>query len=385
MPMDYFLTDEEKELQALFREFAERELMPRRRQLEEAGFPRELLKKMAELDFFRILVPEEYGGFGDKTMYIVLAIEQLARAEPGVAISFGGVGLGTIPIILAGTKEQKERYLPKVADGEYIAAFAVTEPDAGSDVSAVKTRAVKKGDRYILNGVKRFITNGGEADFYVVMASTDPSRGARGISAFIVDKDTPGLKFGKKEDKIGIRASVTREIIFEDAEVPEENLLGGREGTGFLITMKTFDYSRPAVGAQALGIAQGAFEEAVKYAKERRQFGQPIGSFQAIQFMLADMATKIEAARALLYTVARNIDAGAKEISHLSAMAKYFPADVAMEVTINAVQIFGGYGYTKDYIVEKYMRDAKITQIYEGTNQIQRMLLGSHIVRKRGV
>jgi alkylation response protein AidB-like acyl-CoA dehydrogenase len=340
---------------------------------------------MAKLDFFRILVPEEYGGFGDKVMYTVLVIEELSRAEAGTAIAFGANGLGTTPIIVAGTEEQKARYLPPVAEGKKYAAFALTEPDAGSDAGAVKTRAVKKGDRYILNGTKRFITNAGEADIMTVVASTDPERGARGLSIFIVEKDFPGVSFGKVEETLGIRASVKREIYFEDCEVPEENLLGGKEGLGFVQVARTFDRTRPAVGAQALGIAQGAFEEALKYARERKQFGQPIASFQAIQIMLADMATKIEASRALLYSVARYIDSGAKEVSHLAAMAKYFPADVAMEVTVDAVQIFGGYGYTTEYIVEKYLRDAKITQIYEGTNQIQRLLLAAHLVRKGGI
>jgi butyryl-CoA dehydrogenase len=384
--MDYFLTDDEKEIRALARDFAERYLMPRRRELDERHeYPRDLLEEMAKLDFFRILVPEEYGGFGDKVMYTVLVIEELSRAEAGTAIAFGANGLGTTPIIVAGTEEQKARYLPPVAEGKKYAAFALTEPDAGSDAGAVKTRAVKKGDRYILNGTKRFITNAGEADIMTVVASTDPERGARGLSIFIVEKDFPGVSFGKVEETLGIRASVKREIYFEDCEVPEENLLGGKEGLGFVQVARTFDRTRPAVGAQALGIAQGAFEEALKYARERKQFGQPIASFQAIQIMLADMATKIEASRALLYSVARYIDSGAKEVSHLAAMAKYFPADVAMEVTVDAVQIFGGYGYTTEYIVEKYLRDAKITQIYEGTNQIQRLLLAAHLVRKGGL
>ncbi|MEO0146427.1 MAG: acyl-CoA dehydrogenase family protein [candidate division WOR-3 bacterium] len=381
--MDYFLSDDEREIKALARDFAERYLMPRRRELDERHeYPRDILEEMARLDFFRILIPEEYGGFGDKIMYTVLVIEELSRAEAGTAIAFGANGLGTTPIIVAGTEEQKRKYLPPVAEGKKYAAFALTEPDAGSDAGSVKTRAVKKGDRYILNGTKRFITNAGEADIMTVVASTDPTRGARGLSIFIVEKDYPGVSFGKVEETLGIRASVKREIYFEDCEVPEENLLGGKEGLGFIHVARTFDRTRPAVGAQALGIAQGAFEEALKYARERKQFGQPIASFQAIQIMLADMATKIEASRALLYSIARYIDSGAKEVGHLSAMAKYFPADVAMEVTVDAVQIFGGYGYTTEYIVEKYMRDAKITQIYEGTNQIQRLLLAAHLVRK---
>ncbi len=381
--MDYFLSEDEKEIQGLFKDFADRYLMPRRRELDEKHeYPRDLLQEMAKLDFFRILIPEEYGGFGEKIMYTVLGIEALSIAEAGTAIAFGANGLGTMPIIIGGTEEQKKKYLPPVADGAKFAAFALTEPDAGSDAGAVKTRAVKKGDKYILNGTKRFITNAGEADIMTVVASTDPERGPRGLSIFIVEKDYPGVSFGKVESTMGIRAATKREIYFEDCEVPAENLLGGREGMGFIQVAKTFDRTRPAVGAQALGIAQGAFNEALAYAKERKQFGQPIASFQSIQVMLADMATKIEASRALLYSVARYIDSGAKDVGHLSAMAKYYPADVAMEVTTDAVQIFGGYGYTTEYIVEKYMRDAKITQIYEGTNQIQRLLLAAHLIRK---
>jgi len=384
--MNHFLADDEKEIRGLFRDFAERYLMPRRRELDEKHeYPRDLLEEMAKLDFFRIIVPEEYGGFGDRVMFTVLGIEELSRAEAGTAIAFGANGLGATPIIVGGTEEQKRKYLPPIADGTKYACFALTEPDAGSDAAAVKTRAVKKGDRYILNGTKRFITNAGEAEIMAVVASTDPERGSRGLSMFIVEKDFPGVSFGKVEDTLGIRAAFKREIYFEDCEVPEENLLGGREGTGFINVAKTFGRTRPAVGAQALGIAQGAFEEALKYAKERKQFGQPIASFQAIQVMLADMATKIEAARALLYTVARNIDAGEPDTDAAAAMAKYYPSDIAMEVTVDAVQILGGYGYTTEYIVEKYMRDAKITQIYEGTNQIQRLLLAAHLIRKGSV
>jgi len=289
--------------------------------------------------------------------------------------------LGAEPIIMYGTEEQKKKYLPKVASGEYLAAFALTEPEAGSDAGNVKTKAVKDGDYYILNGNKVFITNGGEADIYVVIASTNLNRGERGLSAFIVEKGTPGFSFGKKEKKMGIRSSPTRELVFEDCKVPKENLLG-KEGYGFIITMRTFDKTRVGVAAQALGIAQGAFEESLNYAKTRVQFGKKIVEFQGIQFMFADMATQIEAARALVYKAARYIDTGAKNIGKFSAMAKLYASDVAMKVTTDAVQIFGGYGYMKDYPVEKMMRDAKITQIYEGTNQIQRLVIASHLIKE---
>jgi butyryl-CoA dehydrogenase len=285
------------------------------------------------------------------------------------------------PILLFGNEEQKKKYLPDLAAGKKLAAFAVTEPAAGSDASAIQTTAKKKGDHYVLNGMKHFITNGGDADTYVVIAMTDKTKGARGATAFILEKGMKGFTFGKKEDKLGIRASSTRELIFTDCEVPKENVLG-KEGMGFIVTMKTFDVSRPGVASQALGIAAGALESAVKYSKERIQFGKPISSFQGIQWMLADMATQVEAARALIYATARMIDSGAKDVSKYSAMAKLFASDVAMKVTTDAVQIFGGYGYIKEYPAEKRMRDAKITQIYEGTNQIQRSIIALQLIKE---
>ena len=289
--------------------------------------------------------------------------------------------LGDFPIVLFGNDEQKKKYLPDLAKGKKVAAFAITEPEAGSDAGATKTTAKKEGDYYILNGLKHFITNGGDAETYVVVAMTDKTKGARGASAFIVEKGTPGFTFGKKEDKFGIRASSTRELIFTDCKVPAKNLLS-KEGMGFIITMKTFDMSRPGVASQALGIAQGALELAVKYAKQRVQFGKPISSFQGIQWMLADMATEVEAARALVYSTARMVDAGIKDVAKASAMSKMYASDVAMKVTVDALQIFGGYGYMKDYPIEKYVRDAKITQIYEGTNQIQRGIIALQIIKE---
>ncbi len=379
----YNFSEEELMIKEVARKIAEEKVRPVRQELDREGrFPGEILNEIARADLLRVFIPEEYDGLGMGITGMCIATEELSRVDGGVAISYAANGLGATPILIAGTEEQKRKYLPKIASGEMFAAFALTEPEAGSDASNVKTRAVKDGDYYILNGNKIFITNGGEADIYVVIASTDPERGARGLSAFIVEKGTEGFSFGKKEDKMGIRASVTRELVFEDCKVPKENLLG-REGQGFIITMRTFDRTRVGVAAQAVGIAQGALEEATEYAKTRVQFGKPIIEFQAIQFMLADMATQIEAARALTYLAARHIDSGAKDIAKISSMAKLFASDVAMKVTTDAVQIFGGYGYMREYPVEKMMRDAKITQIYEGTNQIQRLVIASHLIKEK--
>lgn len=380
--MCYELTEEEKMIKDVARRIAEEKVKPVRQELDEKEeFPSEIMKEIAASDLLRVFIPEEYDGLGMGTMGMTLATEEFSRIDGGVAICFAGNSLGAEPIIMYGTEEQKKKYLPKVASGEYLAAFALTEPEAGSDAGNVKTKAVKDGDYYILNGNKVFITNGGEASVYVVITSTNPDRGERGLSAFIVEKGTPGFSFGKKEKKMGIRSSPTRELVFEDCKIPKENLLG-KEGYGFIITMRTFDKTRVGVAAQALGIAQGAFEESLNYAKTRVQFGKKIIEFQGIQFMFADMATQIEAARALVYTAARYIDSGAKNIGKISAMAKLYASDVAMKVTTDAVQIFGGYGYMKDYPVEKMMRDAKITQIYEGTNQIQRLVIASHLIKE---
>ena len=380
--MEYFLTEEQKEMKNLARKIAEEKIKPVRAELDREGeFPYEIMKEFAKADFFRVFLPEEYEGLGGGIFEMCLIIEELSRVCAGVAVCYAASGLGSFPILLAGTEDQKKRYLPKIASGEFITAFCLTEPDAGSDAGSVKTRAVRDGDYYILNGTKHFITNGEVADLYTIIASTNPERKHRGLSAFIVEKGTPGLSFGKKEDKMGIRASQQTEVILQDCKIPKENLLGS-EGEGFIIAMKTLDRSRPGIGAQALGIAQGALEAAIEYAKQRVQFGQPIINFQAIQFMLADMATQIEAARALVYQAAKTVDSGAKNISKESSMAKLFASDMAMRVTIDAVQIFGGYGYMRDYPVEKMMRDAKITQIYEGTNQIQRLVIASRLMKE---
>ncbi len=380
--MDYFLTEEQQELQKLVRKVAQEKVKPVAAHYDQANeFPWELVKLFAELDLFRIFVDVDYDGMGGGVTDLVIVTEELSKACGGIALSVAASALGTFPILISGTEEQKQRYLPDLAAGKHLAAFCLTEPDAGSDASAIKTRAVKKGDKYIINGTKHFITNGSVAKIYTVIASTDPSKGSRGATAFIVEDGTKGLSYGKKEDKMGIRASVTSEVIFEDCEVPEENILG-KEGQGFMVAMKTLDKSRPGVASQALGIAQGAFDAAIEYARQREQFGQSISSFQGIQFMLADMATQIEAARALIYATARMIDNGVKNIAKESAMCKLLASDVAMKVTTDALQIFGGYGYMKEYPAEKYMRDAKITQIYEGTNQIQRMVIARNLIRE---
>jgi butyryl-CoA dehydrogenase len=380
--MEYYLSEEQKMIQELSRKIAQEKIAPLAAELDEKEeFPWGIMKVLAEADLFGIYIPEEYGGTGGGIFELVIATEELSRACGGISICYAASALGTFPILLYGNEEQKKKYLPDLASGKKLAAFALTESSAGSDAGAVETTATRDGDFYVLNGTKQWITNGGEAEIYTIIALTDKTRGTRGISALIVEKDTPGFTFGKKENKMGIRASATRELVFQDCKVPRENLIG-KEGLGFPITMRTFDSARPGVSAQALGIAQGALDEAVKYSRERVQFGKPISSFQGVQFMLADMATQTEAARALLYSVCRMIDSGAPKIAKESAMSKLFASDVAMKVTTDAVQIFGGYGYMKDYPVEKRMRDAKITQIYEGTNQIQRGIIAANLIRE---
>jgi alkylation response protein AidB-like acyl-CoA dehydrogenase len=380
--MDYFLTEEQLEIKEIARKVAEEKIKPIRAKYDEGHeFPWEIVDVFKQTDLFAVLVPEEYGGISGKVVDVAIITEELSRICGGIGLSLGGSGLGMYPILISGSEEQKQKYLPLIADGEKLAAFALTEANAGSDAGGLETTAVKNGDFYILNGTKQWITNGGEADIYTVFVLTDKLKGARGASCFIVEKGTEGFSFGKKEDKMGIRGSVTRELIFDNCRVPKENLIG-REGNGFMIAMKTLDKSRPMVAAQAVGIAQGAYEEAARYSKERHQFGKPISSFQAVQFMLADMATQIEAARALVMATARMIDAGIKRYAKESAMCKVFASDMAMKVTTDAVQILGGYGYMKEYPVEKMMRDAKITQIYEGTNQIQRSVIASNLLKE---
>ena len=382
MNYDYLLTEEQKMIRDLARQIADEKIRPVAAEYDEKEeFPWPILKVIAESDLCGVYIEEKYGGMSGGVMDLCIATEEFSKACGGIAVSYAASALGAYPIILYGTDEQKKKYLPDLASGKKVAAFAITEAGAGSDAGSVSTTATKEGDHYILNGVKQWITNGGEAETYTVVAMTDKSKGSRGASVFIVEKGTPGFEFGKKEKKLGIRSSATRELIFTNCKVPKENILG-KEGLGFIIAMKTFDKSRPGIGAQAVGIAQGALDHAVKYAKERVQFGKPISAFQGIQFMLADMATQVEAARALVYNTAKMIDAGGKNVSKASAMSKLFASDVAVKVTMDAIQVFGGYGYMRDYPVEKYMRDAKITQIYEGTNQIQRGVIASELIKE---
>lgn len=380
--MDYFLTEEQQAVQDIARQITEEKVLPVREELDQTEeFPWDAVKACAQSGLFGLHIPEEYGGFGGGVVESIIAVEELSRGCLGVSVSFAASGLGTYPILLFGSDEQKKRYLPEIASGEQLAAFGLTEADAGSDAGGIRTTAVKDGDSYVLNGTKQWITNGGEAGIYTVIAITNKTKGARGASAFIVEKGTPGFSFGKKEKKMGIRCSATRELIFEDCRIPEENRIG-REGMGFLMAMKTLDLSRPGISAQGVGVSQAALDVAVNYARERHQFGNPIISFQAVQHMLADMAIQTEAARAFTYAVARYVDSGPSEVSKSSAMLKVFGSDIAVKVTIDAVQVLGGYGYMREYPVEKMMRDAKVLQIYEGTNQIQRNVIGAALIKE---
>lgn len=380
--MDYFLTEEQKMIVELTRKIAREKITPVVAHHDETEeFPWDIMKLLAEADLFGVYIPQEYGGLGGGVFELSLVTEELSKVCGGIAICYAATALGTYPILLFGNEEQKKKYLPQLAKGVRLAAFALTEPNAGSDAAGIQTLAKKEGEHYILNGTKQWITNGGEAEVYTVIAMTDRARGARGATAFILEKGMDGFDFGKKEKKMGIRASATRELIFTDCKVEASRILG-KEGMGFIVAMKTFDASRPGVAAQALGIAHGALDDAVKYSRQRVQFGKPISSFQAIQHILADMATQVEAARALIYATARMIDKGVKDIARESAMSKLFASDVAMKVTTDAVQVFGGYGYMREYPVEKRMRDAKITQIYEGTNQIQRNVIALQLIKE---
>ena len=377
--MDYFLTEEQKMIQDLARQISEEKVLPVRAELDEKEeFSHEILKHFADSDLMGLNIPEEYGGMGMGVFEQVLATEQVARICCGTAVTVASGGLGATPILLYGSEKQKQKYLPHVASGKKLTAFALTESTAGSDVSGIQTTAVREGNEYVLNGTKQWITNAGIAEIYCVIAITDRSKGARGASFFIVEKGDPGFDFGKKEKKMGIRTSVTGELIFNDCRIPADRLIG-REGMGFIIAMKAFDLSRPGVGILGVGLSQGALEAAVEFAQTRIQFGRPIIAQQAVQHILADMATKIEASRALVYAVAKYLDSGAKDVSKVSAMAKLFSSDTAMQVTTDAVQIFGGHGYMREYPVEKMMRDAKILQIFEGTNQIQRNIIGQEL------
>lgn len=379
--MDYLLTNEQLLARELFRTFAEKEVKPLAQRVdEEEYFPYETVEKMAKLGMMGIPFPKELGGAGGDYLTYVMAVEELGRVCGTTSIILSAhISLCCDPIYRFGTTEQKEKYLKPLARGEKLGAFALTEPNAGSDAGNQQTVARLDGDFYILNGSKIFITNGGAADVFIIFAMTDKSKGTRGISAFIVEKGFDGFKIGKVEEKMGIRGSSTTELIFEDCKVPKENLLGS-EGMGFKIALQTLDGGRIGVGAQALGIAQGAIDEVLKYVKERKQFGKSIGAFQGLQWYIADMITETEAARLLVYNAAMKKDRGILTSAD-AAMAKKYASDVAMKVTTQAVQIFGGYGYTKDYPVERMMRDAKITQIYEGTNEVQKMVIAGQYIR----
>ncbi|MFA4967149.1 MAG: acyl-CoA dehydrogenase family protein [Candidatus Margulisiibacteriota bacterium] len=380
--MDYLLTEEQIMVRDLAKKIAQEKVKPVRAELDEKEeFPWDLMKIFAEADLCGLWIPEKYGGFGQSVLAFCLATEEISRVCGGVGVTFAATALGGTPILLFGSDEQKQKYLPDLASGKKLAAFGLTEANAGSDAGGIETTATKNGDYYILNGTKQWITNGGEAETYSVIAMTDKSKGPRGASAFIVEKGTPGFSFAKKEKKMGIRCSATRELVFQDCKVHKSQLLG-KEGMGFIVAMRTLDLTRPGIGAQAVGIAQGALDEAIKYAKQRVQFGKPILSIQVIQHMLADMATQIEASRALVYAVAKAVDAGGKDFTKEASMAKLIASDTAMFVTTQAVQILAGYGYMREYPVEKMMRDAKITQIYEGTNQIQRNQIGLALVKE---
>ena len=379
--MNFGLTREQELVRQMVREFAVNEVKPIAAEIDETErFPMENVKKMAELGMMGIPFPKELGGAGGDVLSYIITVEELSKAcgTHGVIVS-AHTSLCASLIYENGTPAQKEKYLVPLAKGEKIGAFGLTEPGAGTDAAGQQTTAVLDGDNYILNGSKIFITNGGVADTFIVFAMTDKSQGTRGISAFIVEKDFPGFSIGKKEDKLGIRASSTTELIFENCVVPKENLIG-KEGKGFGIAMKTLDGGRIGIAAQALGIAEGAYEEAVKYMKERKQFGRPLSAFQGLQWMIADMETKIEAAKLLVYKAAW-LKQNKMPYSVDAAKAKLFAAEVAMDVTTKAVQIHGGYGYTKEYPVERMMRDAKITEIYEGTSEVQRMVISANLLK----
>jgi alkylation response protein AidB-like acyl-CoA dehydrogenase len=342
-------------------------------------FPWDIAELFGKQGFLSILLPEDYGGMDGDITSFCLVIEEIAKVCGSSSLLVLVQGVGTMPILIGGNDEQKKKYFDLIASENKLVAFTLTEPDSGSDAASMKTRAVSQGDHYALNGRKCFITNGDVADLYSTFVVTDPEQGSEGISVMVVEKGSEGLSSGKPESKMGMRGSNTTDVIFENCIVPKENLLG-TEGHGWDIAMKTLNMSRPAVGAQALGIAQGALDIAINYSNERHQFGRPIAKFQGIRFMLADMATQIEAARSLVYKTAAIIDSKEGDSHMLSAMTKYFASDVAMKVTTDAVQILGGYGYMKDYKVERMMRDAKLTQIYEGTNQVQRMVVAHHLL-----
>jgi butyryl-CoA dehydrogenase len=377
--MEYFLNDEEKALRDKISRIAREIVAPACSRLDEsAEFPAEIVSKMAKEGLLRIFIPADYGGTGGRVMDMCIACEEVAQICAGVATAYAVSALGSGPIVHFASEDQKKKYLPKIASGEMQCAFGLTEAQAGSDVANMQTTARRETDHYVLNGIKQFISNGSVADVYVVLALTDRTRGARGVSAFIVEKDSPGFTYGRHENKLGIRTSITTELVFEDCRVPKENLMG-REGMGFIYTMRNFDRARPGVGAIGLGVAQGAYQKVLDFLCAHDMLND-----QYIQRRIADMATQIEAARALVYAAARAIDAGIKNTTKPASFGKLFPSDVAMKTTLEAIEIMGPHGVLKEQGVEKMLRDAKITQIYEGTNQIQRAQIALEIIREMG-
>jgi alkylation response protein AidB-like acyl-CoA dehydrogenase len=377
----YRLADEHQMLRETVRQLADDKIAPRAAEIDAtAEFPWDVYEALRRSDLHAVHIPEAYGGAGADSIAAVIVIEEVARACAASALIPAVNKLGTVPVLLSGSEELKQQVLPPVAAGEAMFSYALSEREAGSDAAAMRTRAVRDGDSWVLNGTKCWITNAGVSTYYTVMAVTDPDRGANGISAFVVHKDDPGFAVGTPERKLGIKGSPTCEIYFTDCRIPADRIIG-EPGTGFKTALRTLDHTRLTIGAQALGIAQGAIDAATAYIKERHQFGKRIADFQGIQFMLADMAMNTEAARQLIYAAAAKAERGEPDLTFTSAAAKVFASDNAMRVTTDAVQLFGGYGYTKDFPVERMMRDAKITQIYEGTNQINRMVMARQLLR----
>ncbi|MDQ1698346.1 MAG: hypothetical protein QOG34_209 [Frankiaceae bacterium] len=381
----FTLPEEHQLLRKTVRQLADDKIAPRAAEIDEtAEFPYDVLKALVAADLHAVHVPEQYGGVGADAIASAIVIEEIARACCASSLIPAVNKLGTMGLLLSGSEELKQRYLPRLASGEVMFSYALSEPEAGSDAAGMKTRAVRDGDSYVLNGVKRWITNAGESECYTVMAVTDPEAGARGISAFVVEKSDEGVSFGAPEKKMGIKGSPTREVYFDNVRIPADRMIG-EPGTGFKTALATLDHTRLTIGAQALGVAQGAVDYCIRYVQERKQFGKPIAEFQGVSFMLADMAMKTEAARALIYTAAAASERMDPNLTFMSAAAKCFASDVAMEVTTNGVQLLGGYGYTRDYPLERMMRDAKITQIYEGTNQIQRLVMARNLLKTNPV
>ncbi len=376
----FVLSEEHQAVRAAVRELCEAKVAPHAAEADESGeFPRASYDALAAADFAAPHIPEEYGGAGADALATCIVIEEVARVCAASSLIPSVNKLGTMPLLLAGSEELKKRYLAPVAAGQAMFSYCLSEPEAGSDAAAMRTRAVPDGDGYLLNGVKRWITNAGISDYYTVFAVTDPAAGGAGISAFVVEKGDAGLSFGAPERKLGIKGSPTREVYFDNVRLPADRMVGD-PGTGFRTAMRTLDHTRVTIAAQAVGIAQGALDHALGYAKEREQFGRPISSFQGLQFLLADMGMKVEAARQLTYAAAGRSERGDDDLTFFGAAAKCFASDTAMQVTTDAVQVLGGYGYTRDYPVERMMRDAKITQIYEGTNQVQRIVMARQLL-----